>query len=649
MDFIDDFQSLESISSGLSPQKTPGKNVQDYPTPGALKRSAAHESPVARPLTSTIKDNSSSSRGYYYSHGGISSHLRRSRMGVGYGTSALTRTTPNLVTWEPPLSVEPYISEEALERRLKRAERHWKRQRLRWCIISTRHICVRRLWGRAHARTAWETHIKHSCCRAIRIWRSHRVSTVRAHDSLTLADDHYRLYSLKLGLSSLKRRVGTLLIFIEARTVGEQHWRNRRVTQAIVQWGRALEISSVLRNRLNVAEDHYSRRWVMIESGGPFDHGDGPHVEKMGEYNNDLVKDLNFSSFSLNDGVGIEDVTYRDDLHRTRLHSVSRAIFDNGNGSGIGSNNLNSNSPFATFRSVPWEYSPHVQCKKWPPPHSLESPFIQYKAHPVRVGNGVGDYNSPQNTSSFQHRMHHGSYMQQRYFFDFDQEVTHNHRASPSYDSDGIKQVVPSSVLSSPAVYPIGSEVDEVYHEEHAEEVEHNTKVFSTSAPNSVLGGGGALHQQDGPVGPPNIDCDNDAEAAASFSLNGNARTHFPIGGREVKAVPEFTEFNGEHAHGGVSSCGLKWNVVPDSKLPSCIDTASFVSSREVEIGNTIDSSKAHHMVTDGPYNRWGLQNSLDTGNNFVEMNNATAARYNRQSSRCVSMILEPTYSPLQR
>ncbi len=633
MDFIDDFQSLESISSGCSPQKTLGENIRESPTPPPPKSSAAFESTFALPLTSTIKSNSSS-LGDYYSHGGISSHFRN-HTGVVYGTSALTTTTiPTLVTWEPPLSAEPYMSDEALERRLKRAQRHWKRQRLRWCVISTRHICIRRLGGRVRTRTAWETHVKHSCRRAIRTWRSHGVLTVKAFGSVISADDHYRLNCLKLGLSALKRRFGTLIAFREARTVGEQHWRNRSVAQALLRWDRALEISSVLRKCSKVADDYYSRRWVMIESGGPLDDEDH-HVEKMGEFHR--VRNLNFSSFSLNGDSGIEDVTHRDGPHPTRLHS-SRAIFDNENG-GIG-NNLSSNSPFATFRSVPSEYS-HVQRKQWP--RSLESPFVQYKPRAARRG---GDYYSPRDisfSSSLQHGRHHGSHMQRHFFFD---QETHNHHTSPSDDGRGI-ELVASSMLSSTAAYPGESEVDDVYHQEPTEEKEHNyTEVFSTAAPNSVLDG--TMQQQDDPVDPSNIDCNYDVETA-SFSLNRNARTRFPIGGCEAKVVPEYAEFDGGDVR-SVSSFGLQWDV-SDSKLPSCIDTASFVSSRDVEMSSTIDSSKAQQMMTDGgddPYSRWRLQNSLDTNNNFIEVN-AAAVRHNRSSSRYVHVNLGPTYSPLQR
>ncbi len=634
MDFIDDFQSLESISSGCSPQKTLGKNIREYPTPPPPKSSAAFESTFALPLTSTIKSNSSSP-GDYYSHGGISSHFRN-HTGVVYGTSALTTTTtPTLVTWEPPLSAEHYISDEALERRLKRAQRHWKRQRLRWCVISTRHICIRRLGGRVRARTAWETHVKHICRRAIRTWRSHGVLTVTVFGSVTSADDHYRLNCLKLGLSALKRRFGMLLTFREARTVGEQHWRNRRVAQALLRWDRALEISSILINRSKVADDHYSRRWVMIEGGGPLDEEDC-HVEKMGEFHR--VRDLNFSSFSLNDGGGIEDVTHRDGPHPTRLHS-SRVIFDNENG-GIG-NNLSSNSPFAAFRSMPSEYS-HVQRKQWT--RSLESPFVQYKPCAACRGGG-GDYYSPRDTSlslSLQHGRHHGSHIHRRFLND---QETHNHHASRSDNGGGV-ELVASSVLYSTAAYPGESEVDDVYHEEPTEEEEHNnTEVFGTAAPNSVLNG--TMQQQDNPVDPSNLDCNNDIETA-SFSLNRNARTHFPIGGCEAKAVPEYTEFNGGDVR-SVSSFGLQWDV-SDSKLPSCIDTASFVSSRDVEISSTIDSSKAQQVVTDGgddPYSRWRLQNSPGTSNNFIEVN-AAAVRHNRSSSRYVRVNLGPTYSSLQ-
>ncbi len=648
---MDDFQSLESISSGYSPQKTPRqKNILEYPTPLPPKNgSSVFQSIFALPQTSSI--NNSTSPGDS-SHSDISSHFR-SRVGAAVnGTTCLltTRTTPVLVTWEIPLSAEPHISDEALERRLKRAQRYWERQRLRWCVLSTRHICIRRLGSRVRARNAWQKHVERSCRRAISNWQSHGSCTIKSSRCVASAEDQYRRSCLKLGLSALKRKFVTLIAFRKARTSGEKHWQNRIVAHALSHWVEVLEISSVIRNHANVADNHYSRRWVMIESSssGHLEE-DEDHAEKIGDFYR--VRGLNFSEFSLNSSeqqVGsVEDFNNRrDGPPCPGLHSHA-VVADHGNGL----RNLCSSSPFAAFRSVPSsEQHSYAQTKKWPH-RPLESPFAQYKLRAPR--HRGGDYCSPRVMSlstSFRHGGRHHDYHLPPHCVIGQEAHSSSYRGATSDGGSSVKLATTMPhVLSSPTAYLDKFEVRICQQPMEEEERECNTDVVSSiEAPISVVDG--TVEKRDDGVNSSNIGCNNDVETD-SLCVCWNATAHLPIGG-EVKAVTEYAKFDGGDIR-RVSSFDLQQDVSgPCNIPPSSIETASLAaSSRDVEEMSTIGSStsEAQLRMIDGeeeedPYDTWKrLQNSLNnTNNNLVKLNAAVCCS-SSSSLRCV-LRFRPVY-----
>ncbi len=595
MDFTSDFQSLESISSGYSPQRrTPGKKDLSECRASLRKRSAAFQTTFVPPApTCTINNNSSPLDDS--SHGGTFSHFM-SHTGVVYGASSLLMTTPpTLVTWEElPLPTEPYMSEEALERRLKRAQRHWKRQRLRWCILSTRHICIRRLESRVCTRTAWQKHVENSSRRAIRCWRSHGFLTVKASGSVASAVDHYQLHCLKRGLSALKSRLGILVEFRAVQLIGDQYWRNKSVSHALSHWDRVLEISSVLRNQSEVADNHYSRRWIMIENnGGPSEEEDHHNEKKMGDH---VRRDLNFSAFSLN---GSEEFTHRGGPH-PRLRN----------------NNLSSNSPFAAFRhrSVSSSEYSYVQRKQFS--HYPESPFAQYKRCSARRG-VCGDYYSPRGATTsllsslrYVGQKHHRFRLLSSRFIG---QETHLYNNPTSLENGAASSMVPSMA------YP--DESSEVgVCQQHVEE-ERNTELLSgTVAPISVVHG--MMMQDEVDSTTSNIgDVKTDL-----FCHNRQATAHFPVGYEEGSAVPEYTEFEGGEVR-SVSSFDPQRDELA-SNLPSSIETASLASSLGgVEISTVSSRKVAQRMTTE------------------EEGNYST-----RRSSRSLRCVGSPrTYSTLQR